>query len=209
MPSALHLRESPPESIELLVVFHGFGLCVFFSFFVPVLFLCRRKDSSALQRSASIDSFAEIVFSESPRPSLAVTGPGACASASGGPSPFSKRPSASSLYSTSTSSSFASQVQAQLNVNYGDSALGSGSATGGPGSGHHHGASGGGNGGSSASSSRRESMLSPSSTRRSKLTRIINGECGVNRMRNLKCIARRCVPYAWIVLSKQAIYIRY
>ncbi|XP_032578573.1 uncharacterized protein LOC6607470 isoform X1 [Drosophila sechellia] len=134
----------------------------------------RRKDSSALQRSASIDSFAEIVFSESPRPSLAVTGPGGCASASGGPSPFSKRPSASSLYSNSTCSSFASQVQAQLNVNYGDSALGSGSATGGPGSGHHHGAPGGGNGGSSASSSRRESMLSPSSTRRSKLTRIIN-----------------------------------
>jgi len=143
--------------------------------FFPFLLCCRRKDSSALQRSASIDSFAEIVFSESPRPSLAVTGPGGTSS-SGGPSPFSKRPSASSLYSTSTPSSFGSQAQAQLNVNYGDSPAGSGSA-GGPGSGHH-GASGGGNGGSSASSSRRESMLSPSSTRRSKLTRIINGECG-------------------------------
>ncbi|XP_044315137.1 uncharacterized protein LOC108041180 isoform X1 [Drosophila rhopaloa] len=134
----------------------------------------RRKDSSALQRSASIDSFAEIVFSDSPRPSLAVTAPGGSSGCGGGgggaPSPFSKRPSASSLYSTSTSSSFGSQAQAQLNVNYGDSAAGSGSA-GGPGSGHHGAA--GGNGGSSASSSRRESMLSPSSTRRSKLTRII------------------------------------
>ncbi|KAI8046687.1 hypothetical protein M5D96_002900, partial [Drosophila gunungcola] len=132
----------------------------------------RRKDSSALQRSASIDSFAEIVFSDSPRPSLAVTAPGASYGCVGGaPSPFSKRPSASSLYSTSTSSSFGSQAQAQLNVNYGDSAAGSGSASGsGPGTGV--------NGGSSASSSRRESMLSPSSTRRSKLTRIINGECG-------------------------------
>ncbi|XP_017114505.1 uncharacterized protein LOC108137372 isoform X2 [Drosophila elegans] len=128
----------------------------------------RRKDSSALQRSASIDSFAEIVFSDSPRPSLAVTAPGASYGCVGGaPSPFSKRPSASSLYSTSTSSSFGSQVQAQLNVNYSDSAAGSGSASGsGPGT--------GGNGGSSAGSSRRESMLSPSSTRRSKLTRIIN-----------------------------------
>ncbi|XP_017103345.2 uncharacterized protein wake isoform X4 [Drosophila bipectinata] len=128
----------------------------------------RRKDSSALQRSASIDSFAEIVFSDLPRSSLAVTAPGA--SAAGGPSPFSKRPSASSLYSTSTGSSFGSQVQAQLNVNYGDSAAGSGSG-GGTGPGHH---TAGGNGGSGGSGSRRESMLSPSSTRRSKLTRIIN-----------------------------------
>ncbi|KAH8251920.1 hypothetical protein KR038_011086, partial [Drosophila bunnanda] len=132
----------------------------------------RRKDSSALQRSASIDSFAEIVFSDLPRPSLAVTAPGTSASGSGGaPSPFSKRPSASSLYSTSTTSSFGSQAQAQLNVNYGDSAAGSGSGSG-AGTSHH--AMAGGNGASSASSSRRESMLSPSSTRRSKLTRIIN-----------------------------------
>ncbi|KAH8335385.1 hypothetical protein KR074_000708, partial [Drosophila pseudoananassae] len=128
----------------------------------------RRKDSSALQRSASIDSFAEIVFSDLPRSSLAVTAPGA--SAACGPSPFSKRPSASSLYSTSTACSFGSQAQAQLNVNYGDSAAGSGSG-GGTGAGHH---TAGGNGGSGGSGSRRESMLSPSSTRRSKLTRIIN-----------------------------------
>ncbi|KPU79745.1 uncharacterized protein Dana_GF17001, isoform C [Drosophila ananassae] len=128
----------------------------------------RRKDSSALQRSASIDSFAEIVFSDLPRSSLAVTAPGG--SVAGGPSPFSKRPSASSLYSTSTGCSFGSQAQAQLNVNYCDSAAGSGSS-GGTGTGHH---TAGGNGGSGGSGSRRESMLSPSSTRRSKLTRIIN-----------------------------------
>ncbi|KAH8382787.1 hypothetical protein KR009_005240 [Drosophila setifemur] len=131
----------------------------------------RRKDSSALQRSASIDSFAEIVFSDMPRPSLAVTAPGGGTS-SGGPSPFSKRPSASSLYSTSTAFSFGSQAQAQLNVNYGgDAAAGSGSG-GGAVSTHHAAGGNGGSGGSS--SSRRESMLSPSSTRRSKLTRIIN-----------------------------------
>ncbi|SPP87773.1 Hypothetical predicted protein [Drosophila guanche] len=134
----------------------------------------RRKDSSSLQRSASIDSFAEIVFSDLPRPSLAVTAPGG-----GGcsPSPFSKRPSASSLYSTSSfGNTFGAQAQAQLNVNYVDlgfGASGTGSATGSSGGHlHHH----PGNGSSSASSSRRESMLSPSSTRRSKLTRIINGE---------------------------------
>ncbi|XP_034137493.1 uncharacterized protein LOC117589563 isoform X1 [Drosophila guanche] len=132
----------------------------------------RRKDSSSLQRSASIDSFAEIVFSDLPRPSLAVTAPGG-----GGcsPSPFSKRPSASSLYSTSSfGNTFGAQAQAQLNVNYVDlgfGASGTGSATGSSGGHlHHH----PGNGSSSASSSRRESMLSPSSTRRSKLTRIIN-----------------------------------
>ncbi|XP_023034340.1 uncharacterized protein LOC6648100 isoform X2 [Drosophila willistoni] len=131
----------------------------------------RRKDSSALQRSASIDSFAEIVFSDSPRPSLDIprgsvavtTGPG------GAPSPFSKRPSASSLYSTSSSVSFSSQTQAQLNVNYSDQGTGCG---GGSTSGHHHQHPG--NGSNSAGSSRRESMLSPSSTRRSKLTRIVN-----------------------------------
>ncbi|KAH8278397.1 hypothetical protein KR018_002303, partial [Drosophila ironensis] len=134
----------------------------------------RRKDSSALQRSASIDSFAEIVFSDLPRSSLAVTAPGG-----GAPSPFSKRPSASSLYSTSSAcSAFGSQAQAQLNVNYGDSATGSGGSGGaaGTGPGHHQAAGGNGSSGSGGggSSSRRESMLSPSSTRRSKLTRIIN-----------------------------------
>ncbi|ALC47785.1 CG42686, partial [Drosophila busckii] len=117
----------------------------------------RRKDSSALQRSASIDSFAEIVFSDMPRPSLDIP-------RSAAPTPFSKRPSASSLYSTCSSIAAAtassSQAYAQLNVNYGE--LGAGAAG--------HGATGS----SSAGSSRRESMLSPSSTRRNKLTRIIN-----------------------------------
>lgn len=62
-------------------------------------------------------------------------------------------------------------MHAQLNVNYGDLAAGSHHHPGNSGSG-----AGGGGGGGSASSSRRESMLSPSSTRRNKLTRIINSE---------------------------------
>ncbi|KAH8359434.1 hypothetical protein KR093_006563 [Drosophila rubida] len=136
----------------------------------------RRKDSSALQRSASIDSFAEIVFCDLPRPSLDTPRNGAT------PTPFSKRPSASSLYSTcssiaaATAAASSSQVHAQLNVNYGDLAIG-GAATGQHQHHHHHHhhhGHHGGNGSSSASSSRRESMLSPSSTRRNKLTRIIN-----------------------------------
>ncbi|XP_028898759.2 uncharacterized protein LOC105216385 isoform X2 [Zeugodacus cucurbitae] len=103
----------------------------------------RRKDSSALQRSASIDSFAEIVFSDTPRPSLDIPRPSVV--------PFSKRPSASSLFSNCST---ASQTT-QLNINYG---------------------AGGDlcSSGSSAGNSRRESLLSPSSTRRNKLTRIIN-----------------------------------
>ncbi|KAH8406472.1 hypothetical protein KR215_002027 [Drosophila sulfurigaster] len=147
----------------------------------------RRKDSSALQRSASIDSFAEIVFCDLPRPSLDIprnagAGGTATGTATTTPTPFSKRPSASSLYSTCSSIAAAtaatatsSQLHAQLNVNYGD--LGIGGATG-----HHHHHQhqhqhhhhGGNGSSSSASSSRRESMLSPSSTRRNKLTRIIN-----------------------------------
>ncbi|XP_018783809.1 PREDICTED: uncharacterized protein LOC108965686 [Bactrocera latifrons] len=105
----------------------------------------RRKDSSALQRSASIDSFAEIVFSDTPRPSLDIPRPTVV--------PFSKRPSASSLFSNCSTTS----QTTQLNINYG---------------------AGGDlcSSGSSAGNSRRESLLSPSSTRRNKLTRIIN-EC--------------------------------
>ncbi|XP_023175624.2 uncharacterized protein LOC111602668 isoform X2 [Drosophila hydei] len=124
----------------------------------------RRKDSSALQRSASIDSFAEIVFSDLPRPSLDVP-----RSVVATPTPFSKRPSASSLYSTCSSIAAATaasaQVHAQLNVNYGD-------LTTHP---HQHQLPQHlGNCSSIAANSRRESMLSPSSTRRNKLTRIIN-----------------------------------
>lgn len=106
---------------------------------------CRRKDSSALQRSASIDSFAEIVFSDTPRPSLDIPRPTVV--------PFSKRPSASSLFSNCSTTS----QTTQLNINYG---------------------AGGDlcSSGSSAGNSRRESLLSPSSTRRNKLTRIINGK---------------------------------
>ncbi|CAD6992621.1 unnamed protein product [Ceratitis capitata] len=105
----------------------------------------RRKDSSALQRSASIDSFAEIVFSDTPRPSLDIPRPSVV--------PFSKRPSASSLFSNCSTTS----QTTQLNINYG---------------------AGGDlcSSGSSAGNSRRESLLSPSSTRRNKLTRIINGK---------------------------------
>ncbi|XP_030369216.1 uncharacterized protein LOC115620217 [Scaptodrosophila lebanonensis] len=118
----------------------------------------RRKDSSALQRSASIDSFAEIVFSDSPRPSLDI--PRSVA-------PFSKRPSASSLYSNCSTTS------AQLNVNYGDMAT-VGQAGMGVGAAAGAGLQACGTGSSSAGNSRRESLLSPSSTRRNKLTRIIN-----------------------------------
>uniref|UniRef100_A0A1B0C0Y4 Uncharacterized protein n=1 Tax=Glossina palpalis gambiensis TaxID=67801 RepID=A0A1B0C0Y4_9MUSC len=111
----------------------------------------RRKDSSALQRSASIDSFAEIVWSDcSPRPSLDIRGPVA---------PFSKRPSASSLFSTCSSTS----QGAQLNINY---VVGAGNEL-------IHG-SGGNVNAISGTNSRRESLLSPSATRRNKLTRIIN-----------------------------------
>lgn len=118
-------------------------MCVFF--FSIFFFCCRRKDSSALQRSASIDSFAEIVFSDTPRPSLDIPRPSVV--------PFSKRPSASSLFSNCSSTS----QTTQLNINYG---------------------AGGDlcSSGSSAGNSRRESLLSPSSTRRNKLTRIINGK---------------------------------
>ncbi|XP_067616983.1 ankyrin repeat and fibronectin type-III domain-containing protein 1 isoform X2 [Eurosta solidaginis] len=105
----------------------------------------RRKDSSALQRSASIDSFAEIVWSDTPRPSLEIPRPSVV--------PFSKRPSASSLFSNC---SFTSQTT-QLNINYGAGGVGDQCSS-----------------GSSAGNSRRESLLSPSSTRRNKLTRIIN-----------------------------------
>ncbi|XP_053946432.1 uncharacterized protein LOC128855501 isoform X3 [Anastrepha ludens] len=103
----------------------------------------RRKDSSALQRSASIDSFAEIVWSDTPRPSLDIPRSSVV--------PFSKRPSASSLFSNCSATS----QTTQLNINYG---------------------AGGDlcSSGSSAGNSRRESLLSPSSTRRNKLTRIIN-----------------------------------
>ncbi|XP_036325097.1 uncharacterized protein LOC118738280 [Rhagoletis pomonella] len=107
----------------------------------------RRKDSSALQRSASIDSFAEIVWSDSPRPSLDIPRPSVV--------PFSKRPSASSLFSNCSATS----QTTQLNINYG---------TGGDLC----------SSGSSAGNSRRESLLSPSSTRRNKLTRIINEKSG-------------------------------
>ncbi|XP_017855651.1 PREDICTED: uncharacterized protein LOC108608675 isoform X1 [Drosophila arizonae] len=127
----------------------------------------RRKDSSALQRSASIDSFAEIVFSDLPRSSLDVP-----RSVVATPTPFSKRPSASSLYSTCSSIAAATaasaQVHAQLNVNYGDLTAYS----------HQHQlAQHPGNcssGSTSTANSRRESMLSPSSTRRNKQSRIIN-----------------------------------
>ncbi|KAM8703415.1 hypothetical protein ACLKA7_008091 [Drosophila subpalustris] len=131
---------------------------------------CRRKDSSALQRSASIDSFAEIVFCDLPRPSLDIpyrnTMAASTTASMAAPTPFSKRPSASSLYSTcssiaaATAAAASSQVHAQLNVNYGELAGGAHPGNGGS--------------GGSANSSRRESMLSPSSTRRNKLTRIIN-----------------------------------
>uniref|UniRef100_A0A1A9ZLC8 Uncharacterized protein n=1 Tax=Glossina pallidipes TaxID=7398 RepID=A0A1A9ZLC8_GLOPL len=111
----------------------------------------RRKDSSALQRSASIDSFAEIVWSDcSPRPSVDIRGAVA---------PFSKRPSASSLFSTCSSTS----QGAQLNINY---VIGAGNEL-------IHG-SGGNVNAIGGSNSRRESLLSPSATRRNKLTRIIN-----------------------------------
>uniref|UniRef100_A0A1B0FB64 Uncharacterized protein n=1 Tax=Glossina morsitans morsitans TaxID=37546 RepID=A0A1B0FB64_GLOMM len=111
----------------------------------------KRKDSSALQRSASIDSFAEIVWSDcSPRPSIDIRGAVA---------PFSKRPSASSLFSTCSSTS----QGAQLNINY---VIGAGNEL-------IHG-SGGNVNAIGGSNSRRESLLSPSATRRNKLTRIIN-----------------------------------
>ncbi|XP_054728048.1 uncharacterized protein LOC129237374 [Anastrepha obliqua] len=108
----------------------------------------RRKDSSALQRSASIDSFAEIVWSDTPRPSLDIPRSSVV--------PFSKRPSASSLFSNCSATS----QTTQLNINYG---------------------AGGDlcSSGSSAGNSRRESLLSPSSTRRNKLTRIINASARI------------------------------
>ncbi|KAM7363779.1 ankyrin repeat and fibronectin type III domain containing protein wide awake isoform 2-T7 [Cochliomyia hominivorax] len=129
----------------------------------------RRKDSSALQRSASIDSFAEIVWSDSPRPSLDIPRPAVA--------PFSKRPSASSLFSNCSTSS----QSAQLNIN--EWCTSSGGVGGGGGSGTV--GIGGlttGVGGTQSTcgmitttgNSRRESLLSPSSTRRNKLTRIIN-----------------------------------
>ncbi|XP_046805770.1 uncharacterized protein LOC111678250 isoform X3 [Lucilia cuprina] len=131
----------------------------------------RRKDSSALQRSASIDSFAEIVWSDSPRPSLDIPRPAVA--------PFSKRPSASSLFSNCSTSS----QSAQLNINelY---VSGGGVVLPGGGTGASVGIGGltTGVGGSQTTcggitttgNSRRESLLSPSSTRRNKLTRIIN-----------------------------------
>jgi len=137
---------------------HILELIPVFDFLTLLLANYRRKDSSALQRSASIDSFAEIVFCDLPRPSLDIPR-AAAVTPTVVPTPFSKRPSASSLYSTcssiaaATAAAASSQVHAQLNVNYGDMAGGA-----------HPG-----NSSSSASSSRRESMLSPSSTRRNKL----------------------------------------
>ncbi|TMW50543.1 hypothetical protein DOY81_004404 [Sarcophaga bullata] len=122
-----------------------------------------RKDSSALQRSASIDSFAEIVWSDSPRPSLDIP--------RNAVAPFSKRPSASSLYSNCSASS----QSAQLNINelysYGGIGIGGGNA------GSAGALSGGVTAGTTSATtgnSRRESLLSPSSTRRNKLSRIIN-----------------------------------
>uniref|UniRef100_A0A1A9X1B8 Uncharacterized protein n=1 Tax=Glossina brevipalpis TaxID=37001 RepID=A0A1A9X1B8_9MUSC len=111
----------------------------------------RRKDSSALQRSASIDSFAEIVWSDcSSRLPLDIRA---------AITPFNKRPSASSLFSTCSSTS----QGAQLNINYVTSA----------GNELTHG-SGGNVNAISSSNSRRESLLSPSATRRNKQTRILN-----------------------------------
>lgn len=56
MPSALHLRESPPESIELLVVFHGFWfMCFFFHFlFLFYFFAGARTAVLCSVRPASI-----------------------------------------------------------------------------------------------------------------------------------------------------------
>ncbi|XP_058983905.1 uncharacterized protein DDB_G0271670-like [Musca domestica] len=137
----------------------------------------RRKDSSALQRSASIDSFAEVVWSDSPRPSLEIPRPVVA--------PFSKRPSASSLYSNCSASS----QSAQLNIN--ELSVGGGmmGGSGGGGAGSCGMTSGAGLGSSgnigvggamvgitTSANNRRESLLSPSSTRRNKLTRIINGK---------------------------------
>lgn len=194
----LHLQQNlllPPSPLPLLL--RSLTLCTLLltpSLSPSLLLFCRRKDSSALQRSASIDSFAEIVFSDLPRPSLDI--PRSSVAAPSAPSPFSKRPSASSLYSTcssiaaATAAAASAQVHAQLNVNYGDLAAGS----------HHHpgnSGSGTGGGGGSASSSRRESMLSPSSTRRNKLTRIINGEYRYLFIPDPRCSGRNVlrVPY--------------
>ncbi|XP_055848804.1 uncharacterized protein LOC129913874 isoform X7 [Episyrphus balteatus] len=92
-----------------------------------------RRDTltGKIPRSASIDSVADAVWCDSPRPSLTVPRH----------FPFQHRPSSSSLLSNiSTGSGI--QHPSQLNVDLG--------------------------------SNRRESVLSPSSTRRNKLTRIIN-----------------------------------
>ncbi|XP_055902102.1 uncharacterized protein LOC129938513 isoform X2 [Eupeodes corollae] len=92
-----------------------------------------RRDTltGKIPRSASIDSVADAVWCDSPRPSLTVPRH----------FPFQHRPSSSSLISNiSTGSGI--QHPSQLNVDLG--------------------------------SNRRESVLSPSSTRRNKLTRIIN-----------------------------------
>ncbi|XP_058976303.1 dual specificity protein kinase splA-like [Musca domestica] len=134
--------------------------------------LLRRKDSSALQRSASIDSFAEVVWSDSPRPSLEIPRPVVA--------PFSKRPSASSLYSNCSASS----QSAQLNINElcvggsGGGGAGSCGMTSGAGLGSsgNIGVGGAMVGITTSANNRRESLLSPSSTRRNKLTRIINGK---------------------------------
>lgn len=122
-------------------------------------------------------SGGDTAFSGSPPSILDVNAMDANGSGNGGgPAPFSKRSSANSLFATGN---FATSG-VQLLLNYanvgGVSGSGSGSGsdtagwagTGGSGSG---GVSGGGG------SSRRESLLSPSSSRRSKLSRTMNGKC--------------------------------
>ncbi|XP_073815069.1 ankyrin repeat and fibronectin type III domain containing protein wide awake isoform X4 [Musca autumnalis] len=136
--------------------------------------LLRRKDSSALQRSASIDSFAEVVWSDSPRPSLEIPRPVVA--------PFSKRPSASSLYSNCSTSSQSAQLNInELSVCGGMSAAGGIAGTGNVGMTSSTVIGSCGNVGAAAmvgittsANNRRESLLSPSSTRRNKLSRIIN-----------------------------------
>ena len=143
-----------------------FHFIFYFHFFRFSLY-CRRKDSSALQRSASIDSFAEIVWSDSPRPSLDIP--------RNAVAPFSKRPSASSLYSNCSASSQSAQLNINELYNYGGIGIGVGSG------GSAGALSGGvtvGTTSATTGNSRRESLLSPSSTRRNKLSRIINGKYG-------------------------------
>lgn len=117
-----------------------------------------------MHRSSSIDSVVDVVWSGagtlggSPTSILDVNAVGSTVSGSSdGPAPFSKRSSANSLFATSN---FATSG-VQLLLNY---------------------ANVGGVSVSDSGGNRRESVLSPSSSRRNKMSRTVNGKC------NLGCL---------------------